>query len=105
MRTLVVRDDRLGDLVLTLPAIDALARAGDEVTLVASEANAELVAHPHAASPGSGPLAEAARAGLPRQTNDQSHSSTPLRHAYIRDASSVNANRLITRAVQAGIWL
>lgn len=45
MRTLVVRDDRLGDLVLTLPAIDALARAGDEVTLVASEANAELVAH------------------------------------------------------------
>ena len=50
-------------------------------------------------------LAEAARAGLPRQTNDQSHSSTPLRHAYIRDASNVNANRLITRAVQAGIWL
>ncbi|MFN7954231.1 MAG: glycosyltransferase family 9 protein [bacterium] len=45
MRTLVVRDDRIGDLVLTLPAIEALARAGDAITLVASAANADLVAH------------------------------------------------------------
>ncbi len=45
MRTLVVRDDRIGDLVLTLPAIDALARAGDSITLVASPVNADLVTH------------------------------------------------------------
>ncbi len=45
MRTLVVRDDRIGDLVLTLPAIDALARAGDTLTLVASATNADLVTH------------------------------------------------------------
>ncbi len=43
MRTLVVRDDRIGDLVLTLPAIEALARGGDEITLLASAANADVV--------------------------------------------------------------